>query len=108
MPAGGEDIARAFYVGALGLAEVPKPPDLAARGGCWFVGGGANIHLGVDHYFHPAERAHPALLVDDLEKLLTRLAASGVVFSSGKPLHGYLRGDIADPFGNRIELMEKL
>ena len=36
MPRGQEATARAFYVEALGLTEVPKPPDLAGRGGCWF------------------------------------------------------------------------
>jgi len=36
MPAGREDDARAFFLGVLGMTEVPKPPDLAKRGGCWF------------------------------------------------------------------------
>ena len=40
MPAGREPDAVAFYAGLLGLAEVPKPPVLAARGGCWFEHGG--------------------------------------------------------------------
>jgi hypothetical protein len=33
-PPGSEDVLRAFYVGVLGLIEVPKPPALAPRGGC--------------------------------------------------------------------------
>jgi hypothetical protein len=37
MPAGGEDAARAFYGALLGLPEIPKPPDLATRGGVWFM-----------------------------------------------------------------------
>jgi catechol 2,3-dioxygenase-like lactoylglutathione lyase family enzyme len=107
MPAGGEDRARAFYAGILGLAEVPKPADLAARGGCWFEGGGVSIHLGVDADFRPASKAHPAFLVRDLEATKTHLAAAGVAFAYGKPIDGYERGDIADPFGNRIELMQR-
>lgn len=67
MPVGQEPAARAFYAGILGLEEVPKPAHLAVSGGCWFVGGGANIHLGVERDFRPAHKAHPALLVDDLE-----------------------------------------
>jgi hypothetical protein len=39
MPAGGEQQARAFYTGLLGIPEVPKPADLAARGGAWFERG---------------------------------------------------------------------
>ena len=108
MPAGGEDRARAFYAGVLGLAEVSKPADLAARGGCWFEGGGVSIHLGVEADFRPASKAHPALLVHDLSTTRARLKSAGVTFAEGQPLDGYERGDIADPFGNRIELMQRL
>ncbi|MFN6936432.1 MAG: VOC family protein [Tsuneonella sp.] len=108
MPAGGEDQARAFYAGVLGLSEVPKPADLAARGGCWFEGGGASLHLGVDPDFRPASKAHPALLVHDLGAVRVRLARAGIAFAVGSTLEGYDRGDIADPFGNRIELMQRL
>lgn len=108
MPASGEDRARGFYAGVLGLREVPKPADLAARGGCWFEGGGAHIHLGVEEDFRPARKAHPALLIDDLEGFIGQLNEAGVPFRPGKPLDGYARGDVADPFGNRIELMQRL
>lgn len=46
MPAGLEDVARGFYEGLLGLAEVTKPLTLAGRGGCWFERGEARVHLG--------------------------------------------------------------
>ena len=108
MPEGGEETARAFYRDALGLTEVPKPADLAARGGCWFEGGGAHLHLGVERDFRPARKAHPALLVDDLAALVHRLEMAGEPFTAGKPLAGYIRGDTTDPFGNRIELMERV
>src|SRR5689334_15502144 len=36
MPMGGEDQAHKFYVDLLGMREVPKPSELAKRGGCWF------------------------------------------------------------------------
>lgn len=108
MPRDGEADARSFYGAVLGLAEVPKPADLAKRGGCWFVGGGVNIHLGVEEPFRAAAKAHPALLVDDLAATREQLATHGIDFSEGSPLDGYVRGDIHDPFGNRIELMQKL
>ncbi len=108
MPEGGENDARAFYHGVLGLSEVPKPAELAKRGGCWFVGGSAHIHLGVEAGFTPARKAHPALLVDDLADMAARLVEAKVTFAPGKPLEGYKRGDIADPFGNRIELMQRI
>lgn len=108
MPKGGEDAARAFYVGVLGLTERAKPPHLAARGGCWFAGAGVELHLGVEEPFRAARKAHPALLVADLAAARETLAAHGVAFEEGKPLDGYRRGDLRDPFGNRIELMQKL
>ena len=78
MPAAREDEAVAFYEGLLGIAEVPKPPHLAVRGGCWFERGELKVHLGVEADFRPALKAHPALLVDDLAGLADRLAAAGV------------------------------
>src|ERR1039457_6415640 len=62
MPPGEEERARAFYAGVLGLTEVPKPPDLAKRGGAWFEQGAVKIHLGVEADFRPARKAHPALV----------------------------------------------
>ena len=106
MPAGGEDEARAFYGALLGLAEQPKPPDLAARGGCWFGSEGVQLHLGVEDGFRPARKAHPALLVDDLPALVRRLRDAGVEVVDDEPLPGFERVYAADPFGNRLELLE--
>lgn len=108
MPHGGEPHARAFFGGLMGMEEIAKPAHLAVNGGCWFRSGPVEIHCGVEEGFLPARRAHPALLVEDLAALVRRLEHGGVPFSPGKPLEGYRRGDIADPFGNRIELMQKV
>lgn len=106
MPHAGEDQARRFYCGVMGMDEVQKPEHLAVGGGCWFIAGGAEIHLGVEADFRPSRKTHPALLVDDLNEQVARLAANGYDFIPGKPLPGYVRGDTHDPFGNRIELMQ--
>lgn len=108
MPHGGEEQARRFYVGVLGMEEVDKPAHLAVNGGCWFEGGTAHVHLGVEEGHKPSRKAHPALLVADLSILRHRLEMAGVPFTEGKPLEGYVRGDTTDPFGNRIELMERV
>ena len=60
MPAGQDGEARAFYVGILGLREVPKPAALAGRGGVWFAANGVAVHLGIESPFVPAAKAHPA------------------------------------------------
>ena len=106
MPKGGEDEARRFYGDVLGLPEQPKPPNLAARGGCWFGTGAIVLHLGVEEGFRPAKKAHPALLVEDLPALVRHLGAAGVEVVEDEPLPGYDRVYVADPFGNRIELLE--
>ncbi len=108
MPKGGEAEARGFYADLLGLTEVAKPADLAVRGGCWFEQGTVKIHLGVETGFVPAKKAHPALLVRDLAKLTNILEAAGHTLKDGSPLEGYHRKDTTDPFGNRIELMQRI
>ena len=106
MPKGGEEAATGFYEALLGLSRVPKPPALAARGGCWFEGGDVVVHLGVDPAFVPATKAHPAFVVDDLDALCTRLAGAGVAARFDDELPGVRRCYVADPFGNRIELID--
>jgi catechol 2,3-dioxygenase-like lactoylglutathione lyase family enzyme len=106
MPPGREDDARRFYGAILGIPELRKPASLAARGGVWFEHGDLKIHLGVEADFRPAKKAHPALLVRGLSALAEALRAAGHPVIDDTPLEGYLRIFTADPFGNRIELME--
>ena len=107
MPPGREEEARAFYAGLLGMVEVRKPAHLAARGGAWFEAGEVKVHLGVEEGFRPARKAHPAFVVADLEELVGRLRAAGHEVAEDQPLEGWQRVYTADPFGNRIELMER-
>jgi catechol 2,3-dioxygenase-like lactoylglutathione lyase family enzyme len=106
MPAGGENLARSFYAGILGIPEIPKPPHLANRGGCWFERLELKIHLGVEADFRPARKAHVALLVSELSLLSAKLKSAGHTPKDDEPLEGYDRIYVDDPFGNRIELME--
>lgn len=108
MPAGAtaEADARAFYGGALGLREVPKPAELAGRGGVWFVGRAVAIHLGVEPDHRALTRVHPAFVVDDLGQARERLTAAGVAIQdddSGLPVARFY---VRDPFGNGIELVD--
>ncbi|HUL74851.1 MAG TPA: VOC family protein [Vicinamibacterales bacterium] len=107
MPAGAEAQARAFYSGVLGLPEIPKPAALAARGGAWFGRGSVRIHLGVEADFRPARKAHPALLVDDLDGLEAACRAAGFPPERDADLPGYARFYVADPFGNRLEFLQR-
>lgn len=107
IPAGAEDVARAFYGSLLGMTEQPKPAALAGRGGCWFSSGSAVLHLGVEEPFSPARKAHPAFLVGELDSLEDRLSAAGhhCVRSDGE-IPGVRRFHTFDLFGNRIEFQQ--
>lgn len=105
-PVGGEDAARAFYGRALGLSEVAKPPTLAARGGVWFRDPGLELHVGVEEDFAPARKAHPALLVDDLDAVASCLTAAGYPVAWDGDLPGFRRFYTADGAGNRVELLQ--
>lgn len=107
MPAGGEDLARDFYVGALGMQERPKPLELAARGGAWFRSDLANIHLGVDPDFRPAKKAHPALACRHFDVLIARLKSRGIETIDDEHRYEERRhAYVNDPFGNRLELLD--
>jgi catechol 2,3-dioxygenase-like lactoylglutathione lyase family enzyme len=106
MPSGREVEARQFYAGILGLTEIMKPANLAVRGGVWFALGSQQLHLGVEADFRPAKKAHPAFQVRDIHGLRARLEANGYAPYEDEPLAGYDRCYVADPFGNRLELME--
>jgi hypothetical protein len=103
IPVGGEDVARGFSVGVLGLSEVPKPAALAVRGGAWFEAGDTRIHVGVEASFTPARRAHPALLIAGLRVFVS---ASALEVAWRDEIPGTVRCHVHDPFGSRIELIE--
>jgi catechol 2,3-dioxygenase-like lactoylglutathione lyase family enzyme len=77
IPPGGEPAARAFYSEVLGFVEVPRPEAMRSRGGLWFQAGPVQIHLGVEPDMRPSSKAHPALVVTELDAWLARLAAAG-------------------------------
>ncbi|QEO15418.1 glyoxalase [Agromyces intestinalis] len=115
-PVGAEDAARAFYVGVLGLVEVPKPETMDRSRGAWFrsepdaVGGssGIEIHAIPDPEFAPNAESHPAILVDDLDALAARFAEHGIAVEPDDRFPGHRRFHARDPFGNRLEFLEAL
>ncbi|MGY1605619.1 MULTISPECIES: VOC family protein [unclassified Geodermatophilus] len=106
MPRGEEAAARAFFAGVLGMTEVDKPPVLAARGGAWFRSGGLELHLGVEDDFGPARKAHPGILVADLDEVVRRLASAGQDVTWDADFPGFRRVYAHDPFGNRLEFLQ--
>ncbi|WP_330330852.1 glyoxalase [Streptomyces sp. NBC_00536] len=105
-PPGSEDALRAYYGSVLGMTEIPKPPVLAARGGCWFAAGPVQLHLGVEEDFRPARKAHPGLRVTGIEAYAERLTARGALVVWDGNLPGHRRFYSEDPVGNRLEFLE--
>lgn len=108
-PPGCEAEARAFYGDAMGMTEVPKPADMAKRGGCWFSCGAQQIHIGVEEGFRPSKKAHPAIRLADresFEALAARLEAKGHMVKRDREMEPrVMRFFTADPWGNRIEIL---
>jgi catechol 2,3-dioxygenase-like lactoylglutathione lyase family enzyme len=108
VPEGQEQGAREFYCGVLDLAEVPKPDSLAGRGGFWLQAGDRQVHVGTEGGIdRAATKAHLAYEVDDLVAWRERLSANGITPEDGVPIPGYDRFEFRDPFGNRVEFIQR-
>ena len=107
IPIASEDRARAFYSGVLGFTEVDKPPQMSVRKSIWFIAGTVNLHLGIEPDFTPAKRAHPAFVVEGLDKILAACERAGISIKPDTSFNGFRRVHVFDPFGNRLELMER-
>ena len=107
MPAGGEREARGFYAGVLGLEELEKPETMKESGGAWYRGGTVELHLGVERDFRPARKAHPGLRVDDVDALAARCTEAGFPVEWDDRYPGVRRFYVHDPFGDRIEILQR-
>ncbi|MDP4148218.1 MAG: VOC family protein [Bacteroidota bacterium] len=107
IPAGREDEARAFYGGVLGLNEIPKPAALIPNGGLWFQVADIQLHIGTENELNRSKR-HPAFEVADLKAAREHLERHGVQLKEEIQIPGQERFSFIDPFGNRVELLEKL
>jgi catechol 2,3-dioxygenase-like lactoylglutathione lyase family enzyme len=103
-----EERARAFYGDVLGLREIEKPDALRPKGGVWFSLGTGELHVGIEVPFSLSRKAHPALLVSRLAELKRRILEMGYAISEAEEIPGVQRCYVYDPFGNRIELMERV
>jgi catechol 2,3-dioxygenase-like lactoylglutathione lyase family enzyme len=114
--------SRRFYGAALGLEEVPRPPNFAFAGAWFRLGDGGEIHLlaeadstGRAGAFDPGAglagglATHVALEVRGLARWQERLASHGVAVASG-PMprgDGVVQIFVLDPDGYVVELFER-
>jgi len=108
IPRGAEEQGRDFYCRLLGLPEVQKPASLEGRGGFWLQVGAVQVHVGTeDGVDRRATKAHVAFEVTDLEELRAQFKQRGIEALDGIPIPGYARFEIRDPFGNRVEFLQR-
>ena len=105
-PRGCEGAARAFYGDVLGMPELPKPEAIRGRGGVWFAAGAQELHIGVEEPFAPARKAHPGLVVSDIDAVRARLVEAGHEPEDNAAIEGVRRLFVHDPFGNRLEVRQ--
>lgn len=109
IPRGKEDEGRQFYCGVLGLAEVEKPESLRRRGGFWLQVGDRQVHIGTeDGVERVTTKAHLAYEVDDIKAWEELMREHGIEILEGVPIAGFERFEIRDPFGNRVEFIQRL
>ncbi len=105
-PPGSEPESRAFWVDQLGFLELEKPPALQARGGIWVRADNLEIHIGIEADFRPAKKAHPGIVVHQIDVLAQRFAEAGITPAWDDDSPGRRRFYVVDNVGNRIEFLE--
>lgn len=106
IPTGKEDEARQFYSGIIGLTEIPKPAALIPNGGLWYQIADTQLHIGTESETNKSKR-HPAFQVADINGAKIHLENNGVAIREEIQIPGQIRFSFIDPFGNRIELLQK-
>jgi catechol 2,3-dioxygenase-like lactoylglutathione lyase family enzyme len=106
IPVGEEARARDFYGRVLGFREIQKPAALKENGGLWFEVADIQLHIGVEANQSKSKR-HPAFEVEGLDEIRDYFREQQIEIREETPLDRQKRFSFFDPFGNRIELLEK-
>jgi catechol 2,3-dioxygenase-like lactoylglutathione lyase family enzyme len=107
IPTGEEQTARAFYTDILGLKEIPKPSSLIANGGIWYEIGNIELHIGTENMEAEKGKRHPAFEVNNILEVKKYLISRQISIKEETPIPSIERFSFFDPFGNRMEFMEK-
>ncbi len=103
---GKENEAREFYTDVLGLKEIPKPNELLANGGLWYEIADIQLHIGIEDETTKSKQ-HPAFEIQNVNQVKEYLVKNNVRVKEETKIQGVHRFSFKDPFGNRIELLEK-
>jgi len=109
IPKGSENKGRAFYCDVLKLIEIPRPESLQDRGGFWLHVGNHQVHVGTEEAdVRKSTKAHLAYEVTNLSHWRSVLQKQGIEILTSVPISGFDRFEFRDPFGNRVELIQRL
>ncbi len=86
--------------------ELVDAPEPVAHFVTWLERDGTQIHLIHTEEASVPALGHAAVVVDDFEAALERVAAGGHEVSESRPLWGARRAFAVAPGGHRVELME--
>jgi catechol 2,3-dioxygenase-like lactoylglutathione lyase family enzyme len=104
--------ARAFYEDLLGLEPLERPTNTdSGSPGAWYQCGPQQLHLTTENdasTVNKTSRRHPAFRVANLEAMRSRLESAGVEIIAGNRFPGQERFFVRDPWGNRLEFVERL
>jgi catechol 2,3-dioxygenase-like lactoylglutathione lyase family enzyme len=106
IPTGMEDEARKFYTDILNFTEIEKPEALKPNGGLWYQAGDIQLHIGTEDEINNSKR-HPAFEIEELLRVKEYLRSKNTEIKEEIPIPGIRRFSFRDPFGNRIEYLEK-
>jgi catechol 2,3-dioxygenase-like lactoylglutathione lyase family enzyme len=100
--------AREFYLGFMGMKEIDRPPVFKSEG-FWFHAGDFETHIGVEEGVERgATRAHQAYEVDDVIAWRKKIVQAGLPIKDQPKIPGFERFHFRDPFGNNIELIQRV
>jgi catechol 2,3-dioxygenase-like lactoylglutathione lyase family enzyme len=106
-PEGCEEKARVFYGEILGLEELEVPLGLRDRASCWFRCGQLQMHIGIQQDFQASKKAHVAFLTTRIDGLREVFQLHGITTVDDGDLPGARRFFTEDPWGNRLEFLER-
>jgi catechol 2,3-dioxygenase-like lactoylglutathione lyase family enzyme len=100
--------ARDFYLNFMGMKEIARPAVFKSDG-FWFRAGTFEMHIGVEEEVdRTATRAHPAYEVDDVAAWRKKVEAAHLPIKDQPKIPGFERFHFRDPFGNNIELIQRV
>ena len=99
--------ARDFYIGFLGMQEIGRPNTFKSKG-IWMHAGEFEMHIGLEDNVDRSTRAHVAYEVSDLAGWRRKIGDAGYAVKEQPLIPGYDRCQFRDPFGNNIELIQRV